>query len=836
MTAACRRFAIGALLAFLLQGVALADSGAPRISGRPVIEVLLELRDPGLDFIYSSELVPASLRVLNEPRSANRLMIARDILSPHGLALSVVRPGLYAVVPTTRQPRTLVIQGQVLEADSGRPIANARLVLFPIEEAGWSNADGRFLIGPVPEGTYSLRAEAAGFETVVEPDIALTQAGTAVELRLHAAATPLAEVVVSTSRYGLDRSHSINAVSIDGEMLAAQPVLGEDAIRALGRLPGMAQSGISAQSSIRGGESGELLTLVDGFPLRQAFHVPGYHSPFGVLDPGLVEDAEIYTGGFPVRYGNRMGGVFDLRTIDAAHEPATALGVSVFNALGRRGGRLDAAGVDWLASARVGTLKPFIEAFAHDAGRPTYSDAFVRAGYGEPDRIRLSANFLWSRDELSIKREDFGEAAEIESKDRYLWLRADHDWSNGIEASLWLGYSDVGSFRVGSVDNPGIANGTVTDRRSSDYWELRGRIVWQTYDDHWFEGGFEWIDERAAYHYAAEALYSDAVAELFSRDGQLTRTTELRPNRERVALFAAHRWQATDSLVTELGLRTQRTITAGTTAERWTFDPRFNLRWQIAPATDLRLHWGRFRQTDEVHELKVEDGLTEFPKAQRTDQVIVGLDHRLPNELALRAEVFSKRQTVPRPHFENLLDPMSLLPEIAPDRVQVAPTSAEIRGAELSLVAERLDYAWWAGFSWSEAFDRVAARNVPRSWDQTWAVTGGIDWTRGHWRYGAAIGAHRGWPTTRVRDDVLGERNDERFEARGTLDLRAEYRKPLAVGSLALTFEVSNAINIGNTCCQELRTGDDGSGDVTFTTRDSDWLPVVPSIGVLWEF
>jgi len=813
-----------------------SGADAPRFAGRPVIEVLLELRDPGLDFIYSSELVPASLLVLAEPRSTNRLIIAREILTAHGLSLSVVRPGLYAVVPTTRRPQKLLIQGQVLEAGSGRPIANARLVLLPILAAGWSDADGRFLLGPVPEGIYSLRAEAAGYETALQPGIALTKSGTAVELRLETAATPLAEVVVSTSRYGLDRLHSINAVSIDGELLAAQPVLGEDAIRALGRLPGMAQSGISAQSSIRGGESGELLTLVDGFPLRQAFHLSGYHSPFGVLDPGLVEDAEIYTGGFPVRYGNRMGGVFDLTTIDAAHEPNTALGLSVFNALARHSGRMDAAGVDWLASARVGTLRPFIDAFAHDAGRPTYSDAFVRAGYGDPDRIRVSANFLWSRDELSIEREDLGEKAQIESKSRYLWLRADHDWRNGIDASLWLGYSDIGGFRAGSVDNPGIASGTVTDRRSSTYREMRGRIVWQTHASHWLEGGFEWTDERASYRYAAAALYSDAVADLFYRDPQLVRNASLEPDRERIALFAAHRWQATGALVTELGLRTQRTITAGTSAEQWTFDPRFNLRWQIAPATDLRIHWGRFRQTDEVHELKVEDGLTAFPDAQRSDQVIVGLDHRLGNDLALRAEIFRKLQTVPRPHFENMLDPLALLPEIAPDRVEVAPTSAEIRGAEVSLVADRRDYSWWTGFSWSEAFDRVAARNVPRSWDQTWAMNAGIDWTRGHWRYGGAIGAHRGWPTTRVQDNVLGERNEDRFEARATLDLRAEYRKPLEVGSLAVTFEVTNAVNIGNTCCQELRAAEDGGGDVIFTTRDSDWLPVVPSIGVLWEF
>ncbi len=200
-------------------------------------------------------------------------------------------------------------------------------------------------------------------------------------------------------------SRPFGSVDIDGDTLAAQPGIGEDAIRALGRLPGLAQNGISAQSSIRGGESGELLTLLDGFPLRQAFHLPGYQSVFGVLDPGLIDEAEVYTGGFPVRYGNRMAGVFDLSTIDATQEPRTALGLSVFNAMARRGGNLEVVNVDWLAAARVGTLSPLIDALARDAGRPTYSDVYARAGYGDPDRVRVTANLLWSRDELDITRE-----------------------------------------------------------------------------------------------------------------------------------------------------------------------------------------------------------------------------------------------------------------------------------------------------------------------------------------------------------------------------------------------------------------------------------------------
>lgn len=758
----------GVLIAHACLMTSAGAAEEPRYQGRPVVEVLAELREPGLGFIYSSELLPPTLTVVAEPESRDRLLLATEILAPHGLALDPVGPGLYAVVTA-----------------SARVMPRA---------------------GPSPDTPPPL-------------------------LR-----TELAEIVVSTSRYSLDHSAMGGSVRIGGDLLAAQPVLGEDAIRAVARLPGIAQGGLSAQSSIRGGESGEVLTLLDGFPLRQAFHLPGYQSVFGVLDPGLIADAEIYTGGFPARYGNRMAGVFDLRTIGAVDEPRTALGLSVFNAMARRGGSLGASGTDWLAAARIGTLKPFVEAFAHDAGDPSYADGYARIGFGAPGGLRVTANFLWSRDELGISREDQREQAQIESRSHYAWLRADRSWRESLRGTLWLGFSSVDSFRNGSIDDPEFAIASVNDRRSSEYLELRARLDWDASPRHWFEGGFEYTHEDAEYRYAADAAYPAAVAALFSRGTTLSRAAALQPHRERLAAFMTHRWQLRDDLISELGLRGQRTITEGATTENWQYDPRVNLRWEIRPATSLRAHWGRFHQTDEVHELKVEDGLTAFPDAQTSDHLIAGLDHRLDNGLALRLEWFRKLQTEPRPHFENLLDPLSVVPEVAPDRVSVVPAAAEVRGTELSLVSESADLSWWASVTWSEARDKIDGRRVPRSWDQTWAATAGIDWTRRDWRFGAVAGAHRGWPTTRVLATELGDRNAARFPTRVGVDLRAQYRRPLRVGSLEVTIELTNAVNAGNVCCAELISTDDGGGGVAFSTRKSDWLPIVPSVGVLWEF
>src|SRR5688572_17120871 len=829
MTRTCRRLAIGVLLIHgcLLSALA-ADAVASRYAGRPLAEVLSELRGPGLDLIYSSDLVAEFMRVAAEPRSTNRLLIAREILEPHGLALVVVRPGLYAVTLGSGSPGKRIARGRLLDASTGAPVVGGRVSLQPFEATDWSDREGRFAIGPVPDGTYMLQAEAQGYLATGISAFTVSETATEAEIWLSPSRTQLGEVVVSTSRYAIDPSGPVGSIHVGGDALAVQPSLGEDAIRALGRFPGMAQNGLSAQSSIRGGEAGEVLTLLDGFPLRQAFHMPAYHSVFGMIDPSLIGGAEIYTGGFPVRYGNRMAGVFDLQTIDGRAAPRTALGVSVFNALARGAGDLPSAGMDWLAAVRVGTLKPFLQAFADDAGHPSYADVYARAGYGEPDRIRLSANILWSRDELSIARRSQGETAQIESRNRYVWVRADREWGEGLGASLWLGHSSIDGYRAGSTDNPSISSGTVSDRRSSDYWEVRGRIAWQPGHEHWFEGGFEGTEEDAVYRYEALAAFSEPVAALFERGPALVRSLDLEPNRERVALFAAHRWRPTAKFTSEAGLRAQRTITAGRTAKEWILDPRVSLRWQVLPATDLRAHWGRFHQTDEVHELKVEDGLTVFPEAQRVDQLIIGLDHRLPDSKALRLEYFRKLQSEPRPRFENLLDPMSLIPEIAPDRVDIAPVAAEMRGAEFTVSSAETDTNWWAGIAWSEAWDSVGGRSVDRSWDQTWSASGGIDWIRGDWRFGAVAGAHRGWPTTQVLATELGPRNAIRFPDRYTLDLRAEYRRPLRIGSLAVTLEIINAVNVGDACCKQLTVADDGNGAPAFSTTRSGWVSVVP--------
>jgi hypothetical protein len=649
---------------------------------------------------------------------------------------------------------------------------------------------------------------------------------------VHTAAPPepLREVIVAASRYRIGAA-TTTPFELERDDLAGQPGVGDDPLRSLGRLPGVAQDGLSAQSNVRGGEANEVLLLLDGFPLRRAFHLSGYQSLFSVLDNGIVRSAEVFTGGYPARYGNRMAAVFDFHTVRSTDEPRHSLGVDFFNASARTAGAW--SDTEYLASARVGTLSPLLGAFAPSVGDPRYSDAFLRLEHGTADGLRLSGNLLWARNELEIADRDTGEQAQFEDRLQYLWLRADHDFSSALSASVWLGQTTIQSFREGTLDNPGIASGEVRDRRSSMIWDLRSLLQWQPAAQHVVEAGLEFTQERAQYRYSAGALYAPAVQQVFGIGATVARVADLAPARRRSALFVAHRWQLTPTLTSEVGLRGQAVVSTGLEAD-WSIEPRLGLRWQFAPRTRLNLGWGRFYQADEAHELKIEDGLDNFPAAQRSDHLIVGIEHAPSDTLSLRAEFFSKRQTDPRARYENLLDRRTLLPEIAPDRVRVLPDSAELEGVEVSAEFRRDPWRGSLATSLAKAADETADTSTARSWDQTWTVNGSLRWERGRWSAGGSLVAHRGFPTTALSTSpaaTLGARNGSHLPNYVQLDLRLQYSQPIAMGALVWSAELLNATDQPNQCCTELLLGPTG-----LYTQSLRGLPVFPSLGVRWNW
>jgi hypothetical protein len=265
--------------------------------------------------------------------------------------------------------------------------------------------------------------------------------------------------------------------------------------------------------------------------------------------------------------------------------------------------------------------------------------------------------------------------------------------------------------------------------------------------------------------------------------------------------------------------------------------------------TELRFSWGRYYQSQGIHELQIEDGVTDFFPAQQADHIIAGISRRLGNNHSIRLELFQKDMNDLRPRFENLYDPLALIPELQADRVRIAPSSALARGLELSINRTGQALSWWASYALAEVTDTVDGADVPRSWDQRHALQAGLLWSENNWDLSVAGHIRSGWPTTSLALEeftgpggetefiaVPGPRNAERLSNFASLDARIGRTFDVGRGTIMVFFEVSNLLDRNNICCFDYDIETDENGEEFLEYSPDYWLPLLPAFGFLWEF
>ncbi len=756
-----------------------ATAGEPAgLRGTTLTQAIAALEQRGLLVIYSTDLVKPWMRVASEPTTVEPGRMLSEILAPFNL--------------------------------SARAGPNGVLIIVRITAA-----------------------------QLVEPATAAYRDRNAQD---GLTALPAVEKIVVTARpYELIRGIGVPSVSLSSADIANLPDLGDDALRAVGRLPGTTANGLSAETHIRGGEASETLVRFDGLRLYNPFHLRDFQSVFSAVDPSVISSADVYTGGLPANYGDRMSGVIDITSLTPPGPRYHELSLSLFNASALSSGGFANGKGTWLGAVRRSNLDVWYHAFSHESGTPTYVDGFGKLSYPLGENTRLTASTLYIADDVTLAAENGDEQAKAEFADGYAWLRLDRQIGQSLSGSVWLSHTRLASHRDGSSVQSGVSVGSLDDNRRFLIDAVQTEWSWRAADRWLLQFGGE--AARAEGHYD----FRDAaeLAILFDVPGADDRQTRLNniqiePRGSRSALYASARFSATPRLTADLGLRWDRQTLDPTRSDPWS--PRLGLRYRLGGATDLCVSWARAYQSQNIDELQVSDGVSNFFRPQRTDQLVIGFERQFQNGIALRAEGYEKRIANPRPRFENLLNSLTLLPELKPDRVLIAPARARARGLELLLrYKDPGALTWWFGYSWSSANDEIDGRDVPRSWDQAQAVSAGINWTRNKWDASLALIYRSGWPTTRVTLDasgptpvaVAGQRNATRLHFFSSADLRVSRRFDLNRSSLSMFFEVSNVLGRANQCCTAYEIDEETR---LLDLEPRNYLPLVPSVGVLWQF
>jgi len=643
---------------------------------------------------------------------------------------------------------------------------------------------------------------------------------------------PLAEVSVYASRYAIaaglaePRDMTINDIE-------RVPGSHDDALRALHSLPGIA-SNASARPYIRGSLSEDVLVRYDGIPLLDPFHLKNFQSLISAIDPAGIERIEVFSGGFPVQYGTRSGGVIDVIAPSYAEGHEFRASASLISAGVSSIGKAESWPIEWLGAIRHSVLD-LVDPVEDSYGKPEFSDTLGRLRW-VTEQGAWTVGWLLLDDRLELGIEDDEEQATARYRDEYVWLARDQKFNESLRTRASLLITSAERGREGTLMNPGVASGSLDESRSFNGLDFANDWTYRRSDTSTYTFGLAVAATRADYRYTRHSEFSPEVAAAFSRSLVEDLDYAARPEIVTYALYAANRrkWKHFEA---ELGLRLDAQHYEGENeGDHTQVSPRLNLRYDFADQWRLYGSVGRFTQAQHVEEWRVEEAQQSPDSAQVSIHSIIGLEYDTPEGLRLGLEAYSKRWTTVVPYFDNQLDPFALLPDLSPDRIRLAPHASEASGLEFSVRKPISDsVTGWGTLSWARVADDFPPRDVLRSWDQPLSVTAGLAWKGSSASYSVLAGWHAGWPRTPVEFSPLQleERNSRRWSDFFTLDLRGSWTWIFDSGELSAVVDLTNATNRRNECCLVLEM--DETAPVLTSETDS-WLPAIINIGFTYRW
>jgi len=742
-----------------------------------------------------------------------------------------------------------MIKGIVLDRTTRQTLFGANIRVLGTSLGAVSGSDGRFVITQIPAGTYTLEATLLGYQSQ-RLDNKLITANTVLEVNfeLAEAVIPLSEIIVTPGHFTIMQNEPAVRQALSREEIQSIPHFGEDIYRAVQRLPGISGNDFSAKFTVRGGENKEVLVLLDGLELYEPFHLNDIGGGLSIVDVEAVGGINLMTGGFSAEYGDKLSGVFDISSITPDEgRRRTALGLSLLNARFKTEGSFKGGRGQWFLSARRGYLDLVMKLIGEaDQLSPDYYDVLGKVQYRLHDRHTLAAHVLRSGDQFDLVDKDEGDQVNSGYGNTYGWLTLKSFPSQKLFAQTVFSAGRVTRDRTGTDfngTNRQQVRAFVAEKRAFQVYNLKQDWHYNFSDRHFLKWGFDLKSLDADYDYFNRERVGAGAAPYD------TITANTNPTGRKLGFYFADRARLLKSLTAEIGLRYDDN---SYTADQ-NFSPRLNLAYTIGQSSVVRLGWGRFYQTQGIHELEVQDGENKFFPAELAEHRVIGLEHNFADGVNIRFEAYQKRLSQQRPYYSNLLDATHFLvfPEVEEDRVTLVPEAGEAKGIELFVKKDnggKLN--WWGSYAFAFAEDQIGGKTVPRNFDQRHTVYLDFNYRPNpKWRLNWAWQYHSGWPYTEATfkrvalnnggfsyDLVYGPRHSARLPAYHRFDVRVNRYFDAGKGRLAVFLEMINLYNRTNVRTYEYNLDVQPNGQFVSTRHVEKWLPLLPSIGLSWEF
>ena len=692
------------------------------------------------------------------------------------------------------------LAGIVVDAATGLPLAGAQLTAGL--ETVTTTADGRFAVD-APAEAVTLVVSATGYHPASIVVDASPRPTADIEFALIAD-TGYAErldvvAVAPTSSPTAEAVRPVDVMRTPGAL--------DNVFRTLQTLPGvMAADELGSRLAVRGGTPDQNLTMMDGVEVHDPFRLFGLASAF---NPETIDRFELATGGFSVKYGDRLASLLVVENRDgrAGRVGGTAALSATDGNVVLEGGLPGRARGSWLATARRTYYDLIAERFI-DQGLPGFQDLQVRGQWLPTGRSRVTLFGLRSRQAANVTLDEDKVTGSFrdDTTNDLGWTRLDLPLGRHGTSHSTIGWSrtharfgfglalDSGNLRSNSPsdDDPPLLTSEFDYGLRIDDRSFRQDVGWIA-GRHTIDAGFDvhQLTTRMRFAFSGDRNPIAANGSSVQGGSGLPDLLLSTPAASRGSAWLQETWQARTNLTLQLGVRVDRS----SITQRTAVSPRATASWAGARGTTVTAATGRYTQSPGYEKLSNSDYMLDLThpeagrlSAERAWLTSLAVEQRLPHGFTLKAEGYLRRLDdllVGRLESEDerlarvsQYDfPSDLLHHIpsAPS-ITVVPTNGSAgRAHGFDVMVSRTSGArlsGWASYTWGRAIREAYGRDYPFDYDRRHAFTAvGALQLNPRWSLGTTVRLASGFPYTAPRGvRVVGIEDREDGDRDGNTD------------------------------------------------------------------
>ncbi|MFN5865501.1 MAG: TonB-dependent receptor [Candidatus Kapaibacterium sp.] len=533
------------------------------------------------------------------------------------------------------------ISGEVVNAKTQAPIPGASIQVVGTKLGAITRGDGKFVVRSIPVGTVSIRVTSVGYEPKVVSDIPINTAKpyvVVVEMVDKIQTTNAVEVKAdyfSASGEGVTNNRSLSA-----EEIRRAPGVQEDVIRSVALLPGVGVTQAGRNDLVvRGGAPFENLFVVDNIEVPNINHFGSQGNsggPLTLVNIGFVRAVQFSAGGFGARYGNRVSSYTNISLRDGNDERFA--GDANFSATGF--GLILEGPIGDNATFLFNIRRSFLDILFKALGQsfiPDYWDMTFKTTVKLDSKNSLSFLALGALDKVSVNNDSIdgryrNSLVAFTDQDQYFsGLTWKHLFNNGF-FTLTLGrtFSDFRSRQQDSTLNVIFRNESAEGINSLNF---HGTIQLSRSTE---------LNFGSVSNYASRLAYNVTVPGFLRRNAAgvpQALSTDTTFTAFNTGAYTTVRHEFDDVYSATVGVRADYYAFL---QDGFAFSPRLTLSRSLGQSTRLELNAGRYYQAPSFIWMIGDASNAAVLKPIRADQIVLGVEHRLTDDIRLQVEGFYK--------------------------------------------------------------------------------------------------------------------------------------------------------------------------------------------------